>query len=225
MQLARLAVSTLAVVVVDAIGDVARLLGLEHERAGLDGVERARVDLEEVALVDGHLVQEVAPAALLDKLGELLAVLGLLADDDGGVGLAVEHVPALLLAQAAVLVHARVLVVGVDLDGEVAVGVENLDEQREAVALGIAEELVALVPELRERGASVGPLLDEAVAVRVGADGPALANLAVGDVVVEDRLKTAAAPDLVMEDGLGEDEVLGHGNPFSHGRTTRAGVP
>lgn len=53
---------------------------------------------------------------------------------------------------------AGILVVGMDLDGEVAVRVENLGEQREAVALGMTEQLVVLVPKLGERGAANGPL-------------------------------------------------------------------
>ena len=173
-------------------------------------MQRAGVDLEEVALVDGHLVHEVTPAALLHELGELGAVARLLAHDDRGVGVAVEHVPALALAEAAVLVLGGIGVVGVDLDGEVPVGVEDLDEQREAVARGLAEQLVVLAPQRGEAGAGIGPAHDLAIAGRVGADGPALTDGAFGDVIAKDGVQTATAPDLLVEDGLGEDEFLGH---------------
>ena len=69
-----------------------------------------------------------------------------LADDDRGAGLAVQHIPALGLAQAAVLVLGGVLVVGMNLDRKVILGVQNLNEQRELLALAVAKELAVLGP-------------------------------------------------------------------------------
>ena len=171
-------------------------------------MDGAGLDHEEVAGLDGHAVEKVVPPSLLYHAGKLLAVLRALTNDDGRTRLAVEHVPALALAEAAVLVLGGVRVVRVHLHGEVLARVQDLDEQREAVPLRAAEELVLVLPEPAERLAVKASTLDCAVSVRVRADGPALAHVAVGDVVTVLVVQVAAAPDLVVEHGLGEQELL-----------------
>lgn len=57
------------------------------------------VDLEEITGVDGDLVQDLVPAAFLDGGGELLARGRTLADDDRGVVIAIDDIPALGLAE------------------------------------------------------------------------------------------------------------------------------
>ena len=89
MQGAGIALIVQAIVIVDAVGDVAGLLGFQNQRAGLDGVHAAGIDLEEVALVDGDLVEQVAPAALVNQLCELIAGRGVLSHNDGGVRIAI----------------------------------------------------------------------------------------------------------------------------------------
>ena len=73
--------------------------------------------------MDRQYVEHVVPAAVFDHLCSLGAVLGALADDDCGAGLAVQHIPALGFAQAAVLVLGGILVVGMNLDRKVVLGV------------------------------------------------------------------------------------------------------
>ena len=202
-----------AVVVVDAVGHVAGLLGLQDGRARLDGVDGTRVNLEEVALVDGQHIQQVVPAALLDHLGKLGAVVRALAHDDGRARLAVKNVPALLLAQGTVLVLGRIGVVGVHLDGEVALGVDDLHQQGELRigALGGgngAKHLAVALPQLGEAHPGKAAAVYLAVSVRVGRDCPALADGAVRDAVPPVRVKLAAAPDLLVEDGLEENELV-----------------
>ena len=174
----------------------------------------AGVDLEEVALVDGDLVEQLGPAALVDHLLELGGVFGLLADDDGAALLAAEDVPAFLLAQRAVLVLLGVLVVWVDLDREVILGVEDLDEQGELLGLAAAavgdgaEHLAVLLPDLREMLAVERAACDLAIAVGVRRDGPALADRAVGNLVAPVVRELTPAPDLLVEDRLEENQLM-----------------
>ena len=63
-----------------------------------------------------------------------------------------------------------------------------------------------LAPQLRQRHARPGSALDGAVTVWVRANGPALADLAVGNVIAKDGLKTPPSPDHLVEDQLGEDK-------------------
>ena len=200
MQRAQLAVGAGAVVVVQAIGHIARLLRLQNERTGLNSVHGTGVNLEKVALVNRQHVEHVVPAAIFDHLRCLGAVLGALADDDRGTGLAVQHIPALGLAQAAVLVLGSVLVVGVNLDRKVVLGVQNLNEQRELLALAVAKELTVLGPQPRQRVAGIRALRNLAVAVGMGRDGPALTDGTLGNVVTKYGFELAAAPDLLVED-------------------------
>ena len=67
------------------------------------------------------------PASLSDHLGTLLTVIGVLAHDDVASLVGVKHIPALALAQGAILVLLCVRVIRVHLDGEVALGVQDLD--------------------------------------------------------------------------------------------------
>ena len=209
MQRAQLAVGARAVVVVQAIRHVARLLRLQNQRAGLDGVHGAGVDLEKVALVDRQHVEHVVPAAVLNHLRGLGAVMCPLADDDRGAGLAIQHVPALGFAQAAVLVLGGILVVGMDLDRKVVLGVQNLNEQRELLALAVAKELAVLGPQPRQRVTGVRALRNLAIAVGMSRDGPALADGALGNVIAKDGLQLAAAPNLLVEDRR-EFNQIGH---------------
>ena len=98
-------------------------------------------------------------------------------------------------------------VVGMHLHGEVVARVQDLDQQRKAVALSAGKELVVVVPEVGEGVARPGALRDGAVSIGMGAYGPALANGAVGNLVAEVSLELATSPDLLVEDGNGKDEV------------------
>ncbi len=82
-------------------------------------MQGTRLDHEEVVIVDGHLIEQAVPAALLHRAGELLTILGLLAHDDLGARVGAQHIPALALAQAAVLALGRVGIVGVHPHGQV----------------------------------------------------------------------------------------------------------
>ena len=222
VQRAQLAIGAGTVVVVKAICHVARLLRLQNERAGLDGVHGTGIDLEKVALVNRQHVEHVVPAAVLDHLCGLGAVMRALADDDRGAGLAVQHIPALGLAQAAVLVLGGVLVVGMNLDRKIVLGVQNLNEQRELLALAVAKELAVLGPQPRQRVTGIRALSNLAVAVGMGRDGPALTDGALGNVVAKYGFELAAAPDLLVEDRRQFNQI-GHvhtpmvlcGRPFS----------
>lgn len=81
-----------------------------------------------------------------------------------------------------------VLVVGVDLDRRVVLGVKNLNEQRKLLALAVAKELAVLGPQPRQRVAGIRALRNLAVAVGMCRDRPALADGPLGDVVAKDRL-------------------------------------
>lgn len=99
-------------------------------------------------------------------------------------------------------------VVGVDLHGEVVVGVEDLDEQREPVVCGPLEQLVVARPQGREGLAGELALSDLAVAVGVGRYRSALPYRTCGYLVAKLGLKPSASPDLLYEDGLEVDGVV-----------------
>ena len=100
-------------------------------------------------------------------------------------------------------------IIRVHLDREAVGGIEDLDEEREAslVAFAVREELSVLIPELGEVHAVKGAAGDRAVPCRMGADGPAFADLPIRNLVAELGLELPAAPDLRHEDRLHEDDA------------------
>ncbi len=102
-----------------------------------------------------------------------------------------------------------VLVVGMNLDRKVVLGVQNFNEQRELLALAVAKGAAVLGPQPRQRVTGIRASSDLAVAVGVCRDGPALTDGALGNVVAKHGLQLAAAPDLLVEDRR-EFNQIGH---------------
>ena len=131
MQLARLAVQSRTVVVVDAVGDVGGLLDLGKVATAADGVDAAGGQEEDVAGRDGMLRQHIGDAVLLHQADVVVwRNLLLEAGDQFRAGLGADHVPHFRLAVAAVALRGQ-LVVRMDLDAEVALRIDELDQQRE----------------------------------------------------------------------------------------------
>ena len=135
VQLAQVAIGIAAVIVPHAIGDIARLLDLDKQIAGTDGVDLSSRDVERVArpgLDSIDRLKERAVGHATVKLGLRQAAIESCADDCSRLGL--QDIPHLVLAHAAVAAH-RHLVARVHLHREVATGVDQLDEQRETVSI------------------------------------------------------------------------------------------
>ena len=87
------------VVVVDPVGHVGALLNFRHGDAGADGVEEARWDVEDVALLHWHFPADLQNGLVLDALAEfVLGYLVLQAIIQICARLAVQHIPHLGLA-------------------------------------------------------------------------------------------------------------------------------
>lgn len=194
-------------VVVEPVGDVAALLGLQDEGVSADGVDGARLDLEEISLLDGENADQIAPALLRRHAAQLFPVLGVVADDDGGVRVAVQDVPALRFAGGAVLVGSGVLLIRVNLDAQVIPGVDDLYQQGELAGAVGAEELGLVFPEPAQRFSSPRSLLDGAVPVAVGAHHPRLPGVVAGDVIAVFIPQAGAAPEHLLEYGLQKNDV------------------
>ena len=67
MKLSRLAVCE-SVIIVYTVCDVTVLLGFENHAAACDSVHRARVDLDEIALFDRDIADELVPPALMNHV-------------------------------------------------------------------------------------------------------------------------------------------------------------
>ena len=131
VQLAEVAVAVAAQIVVDAVGDVARLLYLGDDHTGTDAMYAACWDVEAVAFANADFVEVILDAAVCHLLG-VVAHLNLLAEacDELAATVGIHDVPHLVLSHLAVTLSAEG-VVGVNLDGEVLTGVDELDEQGE----------------------------------------------------------------------------------------------
>ena len=129
MELAGLAVHAGAVVVEDAVGDVAGLLDLSEEDTATDGMDTTGREVEDIACLDLMVGKDLGDGTVFYALLVFIGGYGLFeAGIEVGAGVGLDDVPHLTLAHLAMdaLGH---LVVRVHLDAEVAPGIDELDEQ------------------------------------------------------------------------------------------------
>jgi len=129
VEFAGLAVHAGAVVIEDAIGDVAGLLDLGEEDAATDGMDTTSREVEHIAGLDLMVGKDLGDGTVFYAFLVFIGGYGLLeAGIEVGAGVGLDDVPHLRLAHLAMypLCH---LVVRVDLDAEVTLGIDELDEQ------------------------------------------------------------------------------------------------
>ena len=148
VEFARIAVGVAAVEVVNAVGDIAGLLNFSQKVTGADGVDATCRKEEKVAgvrvVASDNVHNGVFGNEFLIFFGsDLLAQSGV----DGSTFFGIDDIPHFGLS-VAVVASLGESVVGVYLHREVALGVDNLHQERECVAIfginGITHE-VALV--------------------------------------------------------------------------------
>ena len=141
MQLTGLAVHARTVVVVDAVGDVAGLLDLGQQDATTDGMNSTGREVEDVASLYGVVGQDFGDGAVLHTL---LVFVGryLLLETSIEVGSLVgtDDIPHLALAHLAVLTLCH-LIVGVYLDAQVFLSVDELDQEGHLAVIALANGL------------------------------------------------------------------------------------
>ena len=135
MYLAGLAVQAQAAVVVDAVGDIGRLLDFCDEAAAADGVDapgRQEEDISGMYIVAG---QDIGDGAVGHFGGVLLrSYLFGEAGQEVGAFIGRYNVPHLGFSLGAVVPRGGQFVVRVHLDGQVRECIDKLDEQGEFVA-------------------------------------------------------------------------------------------
>ena len=182
MQFAGLAVHAGAVVVEDAVGDITALLDLGEEDTTTDGMDTTGREVEDIAGLDLMVGEDLGDGTVFYAFLVLIGGYGLLeAGIEVGAWVGLDDVPHLRLAHLAMdaLGH---LVVGMHLDAEVALGIDELDEQGQLamillVDLFAKDGLGSFVDDRDEV-----PTLPLAVANDAGAggDGTDLPTLAYG---------------------------------------------
>ena len=129
VQFAGFAVHAGAVVVVDAIGDVAGLLDLGEEDATTDGMNTTGREVEDITGLDLMVGKDLGDSTVFYAFLVLIGGYGLLeAGIEVGSRVCLDDVPHLRLAHLAMdaLGH---LVIGMHLDAEVTLGIDEFDEQ------------------------------------------------------------------------------------------------
>lgn len=135
MQLAGLAVHAHTVIVKDAVCHVARLLNFCKQDAATDSMDTTGREIEDIALADlmaceGVAYRAVSHHAYIFLTREFAFETGI----KEGAWLGVYDIPHLRLAVLAVMTT-RHGIVGVDLNGEVAVSVYELHQQWQGIAI------------------------------------------------------------------------------------------
>ena len=182
VEFAGLAVHAGAVVVEDAVGDVAGLLDLGEEDATTDGMDTAGREVEDIAGLDLVVGEDLGDGAVFYAFLVLIGGYGLLeAGIEVGARVGLDDVPHLGLAHLAMdtLGH---LVVGMDLDAQVATGIDELDQQGQLTVVFRIDRLAEDgLGGFTDDGDEV-PTLPLAIADDAGAggDGTDLPTLAYG---------------------------------------------
>ena len=212
VELAGLTVHAGAVVVEDAVGDIAGLLDLGEEDATTDGMDTAGGEVEHVARLDLVVGEYLGDGAVFYAFLVLIGGYGLLESGiEVGAWVGLDDVPHLRLAHLAMdtLGH---LVVGMDLDAEVATGIDELDQQGQLA-------MVFLIDRLAEDGfggfaddRDEVPTLPRAIADDAGAGGygtdlPTLAYGLAGRGEPFVGTELGATPDDGMEIGFEEQDL------------------
>ena len=212
MQLARLAIHPRTVVVVDAVGDIARLLHLRQHNPAADGVDTPGREVEHIARLDLMVGQHLGDGAVGDApLVFLGADLPLETGIEVRPFVGLDDVPHLRLAHLAML-PLRHLVVGMHLDAQVALGIDELHQQGQLTMVSLidlpAQDGFGLfADDRRQVAARPYAIADDAGAARHRTHLPALAYRFVG------RCQTFVGPELMttphdgVEVGLEEEWV------------------
>ena len=207
MQLARLAVHARPIVVVDAVGHVAALLDFGQEDTATDGVDASCRDIKYISWSDFVSGEDFDDGVVLYAIAKLvLADFPLKSGEETGSRSCVYHVPHLRLASLA-MDAAGHLVIGVNLYAQVALGVNELDEQGQLVVI-LTRHLVA-EDFLRPAGddadqvlAGPGTVGDDTGAGRYGADLPRFPYRFGISGQTLDTGEAVSAPDDMMQVGL-----------------------
>ena len=139
MQLAWTTIEAWTIVVEDAVGKVGRLLNLGKEDAAADGMDSACREIEDVATFYFMACQDIGDAAVFDAFLEFVFGYWLFESSiEVAAWLGVDDVPHLALAHL-VMDACCHLVIGMDLDAEVAFGIYELGKQRELAIVAVAD--------------------------------------------------------------------------------------
>ena len=181
MELAGLAIQAWTVIIIDAIGDVGGLLHLGQHNATTDGMDTTGREIEDIAGLHLMVGQDLSDGAIGDSAvilvrGNLLLKAGI--EVTALVGL--DDVPHLGLAFLTVFTHGH-LIIGVDLNAEVLLGINELHQEGQLTAVCLVGQLAqdfigVFADDLIQRLACPGSITDDAGAGGHHAHLPALAN-------------------------------------------------
>ena len=212
VELAGLAVHARAVVVEDAVGDIGGLLDLGEEDASADGMDTTSREVEHIAGLDLVVGEDLGDGAVFYAFLVLIGGYGLLeAGIEVGAGVGLDDVPHLGLAHLAMdaLGH---LVVGMDLDAEVATGIDELDQQGQLAVVFLVDRtaedgLGGFTDDGDEVPTLPGAIADDAGAGGYGTDLPTLAYGLAGRGEPFVRSELGATPDDGMEIGFEQQDL------------------
>ena len=184
MQLSGLAV-TQSVIIIHPVGNIAALLGLKKQCTALNGMYGTGIDLDKVTGLNGDLTDEFPPSALMDHLLQFFLRLRIVSGYQRSILLAIQDEPALGLTQGSVLMNLRIRIIGMYLDTEIVLRINDLDQQRETIHSRVSEQLRMLLPQLGQFHSLVNSACHSTVSVGMGADTPALTDIVSFDGVPE----------------------------------------
>lgn len=215
VQGARLSVRAHAAVIVHAVRHVGILLDLRDDDPLADRVQRAGGNEEHVTLVHRRSVQHLGEGVVLDPALKFLTTdLVIKPVIEERARLTVENIPHFRLA-VLVLVFERVLVGRMDLNGQVALCVNQLGEDGKILEFPaiLAQNLFAVFCEISGKRLSVVlPSHNDGGAVRVAGKHPRFSQRMQVAFDAEGGAQLVASPEIILTGGFqfqhGHDAII-----------------
>ena len=207
MQRTGLAIHARTVVVENAVGDIARLLDLGQEDAATDGMDTACGEIEDIARLDLVVGKDLSDSAISDAT--VVFFQGYLQFETGiemRPFIGPDDIPHLRLTHLT-MQPPRHVVVGMDLDAQVALRINELDQERQLAVVSSIDSLAKDgLGEFADDRNEVTPfpltIGDDAGAPKDSTDFPAFTNGISGGRQAFVGAKLATAPDNRVEIGL-----------------------
>ncbi len=198
MELAGLSVREPSIII-NPVGNIAVLLGLQNHQTALYGVYRTGIDLYEITLFHRDFPDQLSPSFLLNHFLQLLPGTCIVSHHKRRSLRTVQDIPAFRLSQRAVFILPGISIIRMHLDAQIILCVNNLYEERKTVQIAVSEQSRLLLPQLRKRFPLISAFSHHTVSVWMRTDGPAFPGVAPGNLISELICKLPPSPDHLLK--------------------------
>ena len=106
----------LSVIIVHTIRYITGLLRLQNHSTAFDSMNTARIDLEEISLMNRDLTDQLRIISLLHHLLQLFLIFCMVPYNNRSIRLTIQNVPAFCLSQRTIFIGCGICIIRMNLD-------------------------------------------------------------------------------------------------------------